>query len=542
MPGGAIAPVAVTPTWGEPETSYWVENGWIGTGVNNETVDVNLIAPQVPGTYYLVVAMAGTYNGAQIMSGTHPGWAANWPEGNTVAELPASDFELGAAQGWIPFAWWSPNGPLHQELALTSVRIIVDGTPALNTVRLGSGSLAGQTVSVTTREITVEPGAALQGSFSIIVSNGMPESAISPVAVTPTWGNPETAYWVQNSWIGTGVNTETVDVNLTAPTTPGIYYLVVAMAGAYDGAQIMSGTHPGYDANWEHGNLVAELPTSNFELGAAQGWIPFDWWSPTGPTRGEMALTSVRIIVRTYVPLSTLRLGTGMLAGQAVSAEIREITVAPGAALQGSFSVIVSNGMPGGAIAPVAVTPTWGEPETSYWVENGWIGTGVNNETVDVNLIAPQMPGTYYLVVAMAGTYNGAQIMSGTHPAWAANWAEGNTVAELPASDFELGAAQGWIPFAWWSPNGPLHQELALTSVRIIVGSTVLLTDSGWNDGGFTFVLSGTAGRQCLVEASSDLKQWTSVATNTIPAEGRLIFKDSDSGSHTKRFYRLKEL
>ena len=262
----------------------------------------------------------------------------------------------------------------------------------------------------------------------------------------------------------------------------------------------------------------------------------------TTPFRIPGLLLAILLTQSVSAALNTVRLGTGMLAGQAVSAESRDITVAPGAALQGSFSVIVSNGMPGGAIAPVAVTPTWGEPETSYWVENGWIGTGVNNETVDVNLIAPQMPGTYYLVVAMAGTYNGAQIMSGTHPAWEANWPEGNTVAELPASDFELGAAQGWIPFAWWSPNGPLHQELALTSVRINVGSTVRLSNAGWNDGGFTFVLSGTAGRQCVVEASSDLKQWTPVLTNTIPTEGRLSFKDPDSGSHTKRFYRLKEL
>ncbi len=167
---------------------------------------------------------------------------------------------------------------------------------------------------------------------------------------------------------------------------------------------------------------------------------------------------------------NTVMLMTGTLAGQPITPSTYQITVSGGAVIQGSFSVGVFNDMPGSAIAPLAATPTWGAPSTSYWTVNSWVNTGYSPHVVNVYLMAPATPGTYYIAVAMAGTYNSAQIMSGTHPAWAADWVNGTKVALLPASDFETAAQQGWIPFNWWQPGiGYVAGELAMTAIRVVV-------------------------------------------------------------------------
>ncbi len=312
---------------------------------------------------------------------------------------------------------------------------------------------------------------------------------------------------------------------------------VLAANTEYD---LVSREYSGGD-QWYHYSTVVSTTGDAAVLSAVYSTTGTTWtpYSTADHAYGPVSLQYCR--TSSYQPLNTVRLGSGTLAGQLVSAARREIKVAPGASLQGTFSIIVSNGMSGSAVAPVAVTPTWGNPETSYWVENSWIGTGVSTETVDVNLTAPMTPGTYYLVVAMAGTYNGAQIMSGTHPGYTANWTEGNIVAELPTSHLELGAAQGWIPFDWWTPAGPVHGELALTSVRVIVEPTVQLASQEVAGGGFVCVLKGNAGVRYVIEASTDLKHWIPLATNTMSAAGSLSYKDRDSGRHGSRFYRLKE-
>lgn len=320
-----------------------------------------------------------------------------------------------------------------------------------NRISLLTGSLAGQAIGGTNCEINVAPGSTVSGTFDVLVHNAMPDAAIAPLAATPTWGVPQSNYWGITSWAPTGDSTQHVAVSLTVPSDEGLYYIVVAMAGTYNYAQLMSGTHPAYAADWVNGNKVALLSRCDLESAARNGWIPFNWYTPNGPSAGDMAMTVVRIVVRGPY-LIKINLQTGTLAGQFIDSTHREIRVAPGAAIQGSFNVMVHNGLPGSAIAPVAATPTWGDPATSYWAVDPDIATGDNIRTVTTpaNLVAPLTPGTYYIAVAMAGTYDYAQIMSGTHPAYSADWQHGNLVAHLPACDFETAARLGYVPFNWY--------------------------------------------------------------------------------------------
>jgi hypothetical protein len=255
--------------------------------------------PTDEGLYYIVVAMAGTYNYDQLMSGTHPAYAAGWVNGNKVALLPTCDLESAARDGWIPFNWYTPNGPAAGDMAMTVVRVVVRGDYSLK-IDLQTGTLAGQSIDLTHREIKVAPGAAIQGSFHVLVHNGLPGSAIAPVAATPTWGDPQASYWGVDSGMPTGdsVSTVTLPPNLVAPLMPGTNYIAVAMAGTYNYQQIMSGTHPAYSADWQHGNLVAHLPACDFETAALLGCVPFNWHvPPSGKAPGWMAMTTVRIVV-----------------------------------------------------------------------------------------------------------------------------------------------------------------------------------------------------------------------------------------------------
>ncbi len=57
-------------------------------------------------------------------------------------------------------------------------------------------------------------------------------------------------------------------------------------------------------------------------------------------------------------------------------------------------------------------------------------------------------------------------------------------------------------------------------------------------NGIYRFTLNGPLGSNYVIYASSDLKYWTPLCTNTIPSAGLMVFVDPSAGGYTKRFYR----
>ncbi|PKL35969.1 MAG: hypothetical protein CVV44_17225 [Spirochaetae bacterium HGW-Spirochaetae-1] len=171
--------------------------------------------------------------------------------------------------------------------------------------------------------------------------------------------------------------------------------------------------------------------------------------------------------------LIKITLQSGIINGYMISPSDPEITVDACSQITGNLIVRVINNMPAAAIAPLAATPTWGNPESSYWAINSDVSTGENDYTVPIDVTVPCESGTYYIVVAMAGTYNADQLMSGTHPGCTADWTNGNIVALLDESNFETAIEQGYINFSWYDPDGPIAGTMAMTAVRIIVEEAV---------------------------------------------------------------------
>jgi hypothetical protein len=56
--------------------------------------------------------------------------------------------------------------------------------------------------------------------------------------------------------------------------------------------------------------------------------------------------------------------------------------------------------------------------------------------------------------------------------------------------------------------------------------------------GGFTFMVAGAPLGTYIIQASTNLTAWKSIATNSLPSNGVVTITDPQAGSFTRRFYR----
>jgi hypothetical protein len=90
-------------------------------------------------------------------------------------------------------------------------------------------------------------------------------------------------------------------------------------------------------------------------------------------------------------------------------------------------------------------------------------------------------------------------------------------------------------------PQTAVASVAAKTSVKVSVGTPAapaVLESAGLVDGHFSFTVTGTAGSNYVVQASSDLANWTPVQTNAAP----FAFTDLNSSAADKKFYRAASL
>lgn len=65
------------------------------------------------------------------------------------------------------------------------------------------------------------------------------------------------------------------------------------------------------------------------------------------------------------------------------------------------------------------------------------------------------------------------------------------------------------------------------------------LSEIGVSTDGFRLMVNGPIGSTCVTEVSSNLVEWFSLFTNTIPANGSIQIIDPEMKNHDRRFYRL---
>jgi hypothetical protein len=165
-------------------------------------------------------------------------------------------------------------------------------------VRLDDANLNRQVLSTSNPELRVNPGSRISGIVTITVENVQPGSWITPVIWVTSWERGT----VSNGRVRViaddirSTRQFTVNIDVTAPSSPGTYYIGFFAGWMYNADEVASNDHP---PNYGDGDDVWDMP--------AQGWeeVISNGQASTGPYR--MPGRAIRIVVQQQTVQGTLQ-------------------------------------------------------------------------------------------------------------------------------------------------------------------------------------------------------------------------------------------
>lgn len=167
----------------------------------------------------------------------------------------------------------------------------------------------------------------------------------------------------------------------------------------------------------------------------------------------------------------TIHVLGGTLAGQSLSGSAWEITVAPGARIQGTINARTNNLMGSNGVAPFGYTWTWGTRQTDHVTHAASIGTGPIDWVIPFDRTAPVSTGTYFILLAFQGEMTMEQVLSCTN--WTVAdpvWGDGNDYVEVPADRLTTAHTDGFV--AAWPikfADGNHLFDIPLAPIKVIV-------------------------------------------------------------------------
>ena len=164
-------------------------------------------------------------------------------------------------------------------------------------------------------------------------------------------------------------------------------------------------------------------------------------------------------------------INSGTINGQSIDPNDPQISVNPGDSISGNINITVRNKHGAGAVVPVCAGPDWGDRTTSYWSITGHSPPEYRNYNVSVNLTAPNTNGAYYILLAMGGEFNCAQVMSST--SWAYGpvvWHDGNDVVDSSDPMIQTAIQYGCTRNIHLNSNGYTVAFMGLNAVKVDVG------------------------------------------------------------------------
>ena len=147
-------------------------------------------------------------------------------------------------------------------------------------------------------------------------------------------------------------------------------------------------------------------------------------------------LTGISMLIAAENYYLKVRLDSVTLNGQRLSTVNPEIRVAPGSRITGSVTFTVENIQPGSWITPVIWVTSW-ERGT---VNNGKVRVvasdirATKQFTVNIDVIAPSTPGTYYIGFFAGWMYDADEVASNDHPP---KYGDGDDVWDMPSIGWE---------------------------------------------------------------------------------------------------------
>ena len=164
-----------------------------------------------------------------------------------------------------------------------------------------------------------------------------------------------------------------------------------------------------------------------------------------------------------------LHLIGGSFNGQELDSVRRTIRAPAGAAIRGVAKFRYTSRSPSAATM-FAMTPTWGDPRTS-WSHLIALRTPVVDApyTAAIGIQAPARPGRYRLVFAVGWEANGQALMSGTNWVVPPKWGDGNDLAALPDSSYDRADHEGATLVHWIFRKGQEWYPIAMTTIHLEV-------------------------------------------------------------------------
>ena len=252
-----------------------------------------------------------------------------------------------------------------------------------------------------------------------------------------------------------------------------------------------------------------------------------DLWTTSG-TVSDTAWQAVQYSLPTWaVGSPTLRLRWGMASGQTqndIGWNIDDVTLlvnGPLDTIAPKFSLTITDVVTGGSDA---------HPFTLTYTDN----SGIRVASLGSSDLVVQGPNGFSTAVEFAGVDNTSdgtpRIASYSVPAPNGAWeSSDNGVYQIVLQDGEVSD----------TANNTLNETIVGTFVVSIEEPAAVrpqISSISISSGSSVVTVNGTAGVEHVLDASSDLGTWESIATNT-PSGGTFTFADSVSGG--TRFYRV---
>jgi hypothetical protein len=282
--------------------------------------------------------LSGSVNPNDLATTAYFQWGTSTNYGNTV---PNPAFSCGNANTvsnlTITLTGLNPNTTYYYQLVASSSAGTAYGTDQTfttlsiptnpsgtgGTLQIVSGSGSFSSVSPANKILNVYSGATLNGTVNLQTFAEGCDFCVVPLIYTPSWGNDSTSWQLINSGIpNSGYSSQTANVSLTAPTRPGVYYIIFAFQWEIGGDHVASASNwaLGYDV-WNDGNDIAEFNAAQISSAQLNGYALDEWLygGPNGTTVYEPQ----------YVPSDaiTLIVGTPPVAGTAYYARSANISL-----------------------------------------------------------------------------------------------------------------------------------------------------------------------------------------------------------------------
>lgn len=165
----------------------------------------------------------------------------------------------------------------------------------------GGGVVNGTTIDEHNNTITVQAGTSLTGTVNLTSHNLRDAGDVVPVIYQPSWGARSGSFVTVNNWVGTGVQSVSANLNLTAPLTTGTYLIYFASEAEHNGSQVASSTNwqvNGGTPVWNDGNDIVDLSLSQISNSLTDGYVVVsNFMTPSGASPVAVGMTFLQINV-----------------------------------------------------------------------------------------------------------------------------------------------------------------------------------------------------------------------------------------------------